>query len=113
VIRSVSSKKDWDTARALLEEYLRLPDSWPKHRVPASLPASMSDYLDGFPSPACQAPHGIVLVAGPDQVRPESRNRGLGRELLAEAMHRAHGALCRRIRLDVLSTRCPPSSWWV
>jgi hypothetical protein len=68
MIRSASSKKDQDTARALLEDYLRLPDGWPKHRVPASLPASMSDYLDGFPSPACQAPQGIVLVAGPDQV---------------------------------------------
>jgi hypothetical protein len=33
------------------------------------LPASISEYLDGFPSPACRPPHGIVLVAGIDQIR--------------------------------------------
>jgi predicted kinase len=48
VIRLVSSKEDRVTARALLEEYLRLPDGWPQHRLPASSPASISEYLDGF-----------------------------------------------------------------
>ncbi|HEY3692304.1 MAG TPA: hypothetical protein VGL46_18730 [Pseudonocardiaceae bacterium] len=69
MIRSVSSKEDRDTARALLEEYLRLPDGWPQHRLPASSPASISEYLDGFPSPACRPPRGIVLVAGIDQIQ--------------------------------------------
>jgi hypothetical protein len=69
VIRSVSSKEDRDTARTLLEEYLRLPDGWPQHRLPASSPASISEYPDGFPSPACRPPHVIVLVAGIDQIR--------------------------------------------
>jgi GNAT superfamily N-acetyltransferase len=87
VIRPASSKKDRDTARALLEEYLRLPVGWPKHRVPASLPAAMSEYLDGFPDTA----HLSRMY-----VRPENRNRGLGRQFLAEALHRAS---CRRIRL--------------
>ncbi|HZD15578.1 MAG TPA: hypothetical protein VE196_10755 [Pseudonocardiaceae bacterium] len=69
MIRSVSSKEDRVIARPLPEEYLRLPDGWPQHRLPASLPASISEYLDGFPSPACRPPHGIVLVAGIDQIR--------------------------------------------
>jgi hypothetical protein len=35
----------------------------------ASSPASISEYLDGFPSPACRPPRGIVLVAGIDQMQ--------------------------------------------
>jgi GNAT superfamily N-acetyltransferase len=131
VIRAASTIAHRDAARALLDEYLRLPDAWPDGRSPARLPGGLARYLHSFPRPADQYPHGHVLLASVAEeaapqgllvlnglsertahlsrlyVQPSARGRGLARELVEGGLVRARIAGCKAAALDVLPFREP------
>jgi|GEM_PF-2018946 len=115
-----------EAARALLYEYLRLPDAWPAGDVPEPLPAEYTEHLARFPNDATP-PKGEIFVALRSTdvvgqtlvvphadgvvrlermyVLPAEREQGVARALIAAATiwAREHGV--RRIVLDVIPTR--------
>jgi GNAT superfamily N-acetyltransferase len=115
-----------EAGRALLEEYLRLPDAWLDEDAPQQLPAEYVEHLAAYPNEARPAageaflalrstdvvgqtlvvPHaeGVVRLERM-YVLPAEREQGVARALIAAATiwAREHGV--RRIVLDVIPTR--------
>ena len=115
-----------EAGRALLEEYLRLPDAWAEEEVPARLPVEYVEHLASYPNDARPAageaflalrstdvvgqtlavPHadGVVRLERMF-VLPAEREQGVARALIAAVTiwAREHGV--RRIVLAVLPNR--------
>lgn len=123
---------DRDVARALLTEYLMLPDAWAirGQAVPGDqhdLPVDVQQAVAEFPGTAAP-PDGDVLLAFDDRnhacgmavivpatdvccelrrvyVRPEARGRRVSEALVAAALDVARAARYESVRLDVLPSR--------
>ncbi len=125
-----------EAARALLEEYMRLPDVWERFGgVPARFPEPFEREIRTFPGGAVP-PGGEVIVGvsetgelvGVGQVvgfegevcefkrvfvRPEHRRKGVGVQVAQAMAVRARELGYRRVVLDVVPERTAAIALWI
>ena len=124
-----------DSARALLEQYIRLPDAWERHGgVPVELPEVFSREIAVFPGSA-RPPSGDVVVgvvngtvvaaghivpaAGSDAcefkrvfVQSSHRRAGVGARLAGAMIDRAASLGYGRVLIDVMPERGGAIAFW-
>ena len=134
-ILTLGEHPEWlEAARALLHEYLVLPDAWERFGgVPEQLPRVLAREVSGFPGPAVP-PTGDVILAITDNdliagghvipatddacelkrvyVRPAHRRRHVATRLAEAAMDRARTLGYGRIVLDVAPERQAAIQLW-
>lgn len=123
-----------EAARALLEEYVRLPDAWERHGgIPTELPTLFTEEIAAFPGSATP-PFGDVVIAVVDRavvgaghlvpfrgdacelkrvfVRSGQRREGFGARMAEAMIDRARSLGYQRAVIDVMPERLGAISFW-